>query len=1078
MPVFMFTDIEGSTGLWERHQGAMGPIIARHYDILELVVNSGAGKIIKKTGDGIFALFPDEIPARPSTALQCALDLQRAFQGEAWPLIGELRVRIALHSGQAEEMGGDYYGPTANRTARLMSLAWGGQILISEDLYKQATLPLGARAVDLGLHQVKDLPEPQQVYGLLHPDLKLQEFPPLKSLSNRPHNLPEQLSPLVGRNRELRDLGMLLTGTHTRLITLLGGGGMGKSRLAIEAALENLGAFKHGINRVSLAALAQPDELPLRIAESLKLATYRQKDPKAQVLEYLKEKELLLILDPCEHLVGGGGWISDLMEACPGLRVLACSRRRLELRGSAVLDVRGLDYPAEVAPEGFSSVACVRFFVQEVQGFQAGYSLKPEDRPYFLRVCQALGGMPLGLELAAGWLRVLPMKALAERLELDPRFLSSNRQDLPVSHRSLQALFDSSWELLAEPERALLAQLTVFSGSFTPAAARLAFKASPEALAALADSCLLDSAQGGRYDISATARSFAATKLEADPARLEQALDLHARYFCRLLRERERNLLGYDQVKAVVELRQELPNLQRAWDRALDKGWAREIAQAARCLGLYTDMQGLGRDWEGRMDKALKFWERPHGAGLEGLSPEESLTAQASLLANAANYLFSFGKGAAALAGMEKSLALSRKASHRAGAAYALVRIAVFMGPEDERRRPALEEAAKLYQALNDANGLAWARRHLGYLYCLQGHGAEGKPLLEESLAVFRKFGNQREIGWSLNSLGQLALETGQAEAGAQGLREARDIFLALGDRETAAWTLNRLGRAAIKAGHWDEARAALEESLALFGQVRDFRGRTQAMRSLCDLCAGQGDLGMAFQILDKAVAEALAAGDLGGQAGALMQKGQLLASQERFKEALALMQEAQAVFVKAGSEQGQALALEGQACAVQRQGDGGLARRYFEEASRIFGRAGMHEGEARACVRLGDLDASEGKIQGGEASYKRALRLSRQNKPGDYSLGALLGLSALFHKQGRKLEALHLVLACERAQAAGILPASEPEFSADVQRRTTALLGQIGGKLLQSVVDEARGKLAKEDARALLKECVEKNWS
>jgi predicted ATPase/class 3 adenylate cyclase len=1076
MPIFAFTDIEGSTGLWERHQGAMGPIIARHYEILHLIVEGRGGKIIKKTGDGIFALFPDEDPGQPSRALDCALELQRRFQAEAWPVIGELRVRIALHRGEAEEMGGDYYGPTANRTARLMSLGWGGQVLVSEDLYKTATLPAGAQWADLGLHQVKDLPEPQQVYGLLHPSLKLQEFPALKSLSSRPHNLPERLSPLVGRRRETQELAALLTGPQGRLITLLGGGGMGKSRLAVQAALENLAAFKHGANRVELEGLSSADELPGRIAASLKLATYRQQDPAQQVTEYLKDKELLLILDPCEQLVASA-WIPKLLEACPGLRILACSRRRLNLHGGSILELQGLDYPEEVIPEGFSSGGCARFFVQQAQGFQPGFSLKPEDRGYFLRICRVLRGMPLGLELAAAWVRSVPLKVLAERLEQDPRFLSSERGDLSASHRSLQALFNASWALLGERERTALASLSVFSG-FTSSAAQTAFRTAPEVLAALAEEGLLEKGEAGRYSLPPTVRFFAALNLAALGPKQEEALDLHARYFCRLLKERERNLLGFDQARVVAELRREFPNIQRAWDRAVDMAWGREMGQAARCLGLYTDMQGLARDWDGRMEKALQVWEAQAGAEGEAIAREEALSVQASLLCNRASYLFSLGKGVLARSSMEKSLGLFRKAGNRSGAAYALVRIAVFLGPEDERRRPALEEAISLYQGLNDANGTAWARRNLGYLLCLQGRVQEGQPLVEESLLVFRKVGNQREIGWSLNTLGQAALERGDLEAGAGHLREARDIFVGLGDLENAAWTLHRLGRLAMKQAHWEEARTSLEESLSLFGQIRHFRGRALVLRSLCDLCAAQGDLASAFQVLDRAMAEAKAAGDGTGQAGAMMQKGQLLAGQKNYAEALGLLQAAQAAFAAAASEQGQALALEAQGGVILAQGDALLARRCLEQGVQTFARSGLYDGEARVCVRLGDLDSAEGKAPAAEALYKKALRLSHQNKPGDYSLGALLGLAGLLTKAGRKLEGLQMALLCERALGAGMMPPSEPEFFADLGRRAQATLAQIGAKLMQSVIEEARAKMAKDDVRALLKDYVEKNWS
>ncbi|HTA16662.1 MAG TPA: adenylate/guanylate cyclase domain-containing protein, partial [bacterium] len=228
MPVFGFTDIEGSTGLWEKHKEAMGPIIAMHYAIMEQSIASHGGRIVKKTGDGIFAFFPDEGGDSTKAALESALDMQRCFQGQVWPVIGELRVRMAFHSGHAEEMDGDFYGPTANRTARFMSLGWGGQILVSEDLKKLARLPEGAEWLDFGMHQIKDLPEPQHIFGLAHPSLKLKEFPPLKSLSNRPNNLPEHVHPFVGRRRELKDLAGLLAAPHSRLVTLLGGGGMGK----------------------------------------------------------------------------------------------------------------------------------------------------------------------------------------------------------------------------------------------------------------------------------------------------------------------------------------------------------------------------------------------------------------------------------------------------------------------------------------------------------------------------------------------------------------------------------------------------------------------------------------------------------------------------------------------------------------------------------------------------------------------------------------------------------------------------------------------------------------------------------
>lgn len=1073
MPVFAFTDIEGSTGLWEKHQDAMGPVIAKHYAILDHCVPAYGGKIIKKTGDGIFALFPDTSPDQPSQALECALELQRRFQAEAWPVIGELRVRMGFHRGRAEEMAGDYYGPTANRTARFMALGWGGQILVSEDLKKQARLPQGAEWMDLGVHQVKDLPEPQHVFSLAHPSLKLREFPALKSLSNRPHNLPQQLSAFVGRARELKEAAALLAGPHSRLVTLLGGGGMGKSRLAVQAALEALPLFKHGAAWVGLDPAAPAEAAPGRMAEALKLGLYRGAGPKEQVLDYLKDKQLLLVLDPCEGLGDGAGLISDILEACPGVRVLACSRRRLNLRGESVLALRGLDYPGPGSAEALDGCGCALLFTQEAQAVVPGFALKPEDRLFFLRLCRALQGMPLGLALAAGWLRQAPLKALAERVEKDPRFLASNGLDRPEAHRSLKALFDSAWTPLDAEERDALAQLCVFRGSFTLAGAQSVARARPEVLAALADQCLLEPGEAGRFSVPEATRAFAALKLEEAPQRRDHALDMHARYYCAFLKERERGLLGYGQARALAELRQEFPNLSRAWDRAVEKGWVREIGQAVRCLGLFTDMLGLARDWEPRMERAQRLWEGADNHSFEGLSWEEAMAALAGLHCVQANYLFGLGRGGEALERMSKSQALYKKCGQRSGAAYALVRFAVLLGPEDERRVPALEDAAALYQALGDANGVAYARRNLGYLLCRQGRAREGRPMVEESLAEFEKVGNLRELAWALNSLGQLDMEAGQVAAGERGLKKARDLFLGLGDLENAAWTLNSLGLASIRRRLWAEAKPAVEESLKLFGQIRHFRGRALALRILCDIHVGLGDLDSAFRAVEQIVIDARAAGDLGGQAGALMQKGKLMAKLGRFDEGLAVLQEAQAGFAKLGSALGQGQALEAQACAKLRQGHGSQARGLFLQAGEAFAQAGARDGEARAYVRLGDLDYAEGKNEGGEGSYLKALRLSRQGKLGDYSVGALLGLAGVMARQNRALEALQLGLLGERVLP--LMPAPDAEFHDELEAKTVSVMAQLGSKLLRSVIDEAREKMAGKDARALLKEAVEK---
>jgi class 3 adenylate cyclase/predicted ATPase len=1064
MPIFAFTDIEGSTGLWEKHQGGMGPIIARHYAILDELTPRFGGKTIKKTGDGIFALFPDPQAGQACAALDWALECQRRFQGQVWPVVGELRVRMALHKGEAEEMDGDYYGPTANRTARLMSLGWGGQILASEDLQRVAVLPEGARWADLGVHQVKDLPEPQPVFGLLHPDLALRDFPALKSLSSRPHNFPEDLSPFVGRERELREIASLLTRPQSRLISLVGLPGAGKSRLAARAAIEQLGSFKHGAYLVEGAGNWG---LPAAVAAAVKLSLYKEQDALAQVLAYLKDRSLLLVLDPADGVALDA--LRALLEGCPGLRILACARRRLHVPGETVLKVGGLDLPG---PGGdvFAVNPCAQLFLHEAQAVQPGFAFAPDDGPALAKLCRALRGSPLGLELAAGALRTTPLKAIAERVTQEPRFLVWERPGRPAAHHSLQAQFEASWAQLNELERKALTGLAVFSGSFNVAAAQRVLGMGTDALSGLSESGLLEAAGGGRFALPEVPRLFAALKLEADPAWRDQALDQHGRYFLRLLKERERALGGYDQAKALAELREDYPNLPRAFDRGLLRAWAPDLAQAARAVGVYAAMQGLSREWEPRLERALTLWE-----ALPGVAPDEVQRSLSGLLAALADTAFTLGRGAQARERMDKSLALARKGGFKAGAAYALVRLAVFMGPEDERRRPALEEAAMIYAGLSDTNGVAWARRNLGYFLCLQGRAAEGQPLLRESLEVFKKVGNARELAWSLNSLGQAALEAGDKENGLAQLRDARAKFMDLGDLETAGWTLIRLGRAGIALERWDAAVRDLDESLGIFGRLRHVRGRAQALRLLCDAMASQGRLADAAQAVDRAIGEAQSAGDASGQAAALLQKAQLQSGQGALDAALESLDAAHACFAKAGNEAGGAQVLEAQANLWVQKDELRAAREQLEKAFERYGQLGQRDGEARVAVRLGDLDAAEGKPGTGEGWYTRALKLSRLHKPGDYSLGALLGLASIAHKQGRKLEALHMALLAERGLATRMMPPSEPEFYADLKPRCEAVLAQVATKLLGSVIEEARAKMAKQDARALLKEALDK---
>ena len=341
MPVFLYTDIEGSTQLWEHHRDVMGAVLDRHDELLMECVGHFGGRHVKNTGDGMMVVFP-EGDGRP---LDCAMAMQLKLAAEQWPSITELRVRMALHAGPAEKRAGDYFGPVVNRLARLLSTAWGGQIILTPDVTQTIPLPEGATLTDLGIHVLKDLSDPQQVYGLVHADLPIREFPALRSMSSQPNNLPRQATPLVGRTKELAQIANFLSKPECRLLTLVAPGGMGKTRLGLQAAAEQIDSFRHGVFFVPLSGVDSIENIPLSIASALNLSFYGSEDVESQLHNYLREKQLLLLLDNFEQLIDGVDTISDLLAVAPEVKILVTSRRHLRLQIEWSFEVRGLPIP-------------------------------------------------------------------------------------------------------------------------------------------------------------------------------------------------------------------------------------------------------------------------------------------------------------------------------------------------------------------------------------------------------------------------------------------------------------------------------------------------------------------------------------------------------------------------------------------------------------------------------------------------------------------------------------------------------------------------------------------------------------
>ena len=462
---FLFTDIEGSTRMWEREARAMRSALARHDEILKEAIETNGGFVFKTIGDAFCAAF-----SNVSDALEAAISAQRALLAEEWDEESLIRVRMTLHAGAAEERGGDYFGPPLNRVARLLSVGHGGQTLLSlsaQELVRDQ-LPVDVELRDLGEHRLKDLARPERVFELLTPDLPA-DFPPLRTLESRPNNLPMQPTPLVGREREVEDIRGRLLAAEVRLLTLTGPGGTGKTRLALQAAADLLDEFEDGVFFVALATLTDPTLVASTVAQALDVRESGDQTLIEGVKDYLKDKRLLLVLDNFEQVLEAAPLAGELLSA-PRLKVLATSRIPLGVYGEHEYAVPPLSVPDPKRLPGLETLSqyeAVRLFIERARAAKADFAVTNENAPAVAEICARLDGLPLAIELAAARVKLLPPSAMLGRLGRRLKLLTGGARDLPERQRTLRGAIEWSHTLLDEGEKTLFARLAIFSGGRT-----------------------------------------------------------------------------------------------------------------------------------------------------------------------------------------------------------------------------------------------------------------------------------------------------------------------------------------------------------------------------------------------------------------------------------------------------------------------------------------------------------------------------------------------------------------------------------------------------------------------------------
>lgn len=877
MLVFLFTDIERSTQLWETHGRAMGEALSRHDAIVRESIETFGGQVVKHTGDGMFAVFKGGSP------LHSALAIQRRLSNTEWPGIGTLPVRIALHTGEAEYRAGDYFGSSVNRTARLLTAAWGGQVLLSEEVAQLLDPPEDAVLQDHGVHMLKDLGYPQRIYGLVPAEQADRPFPPLRSLSSRSHNLPPQPTPFVGRRQEIVDLLSRLRQPACRLLTIVGPGGMGKTRLALQVAAEEIETYAHGVYQVPLAPLTSMNYIWTTLADALRYPLAGSDEPREQILNYLREKDILLVLDNFEHLISEAGIVSDLLEHCAKLNVLATSRERLNLHEEWTYELHGLPVPERLPASGIEQYGAIQLFMQNAYRVYPDFELAEEEKQDVARICQLVEGIPLGIELASAWVRILSPADIVREIEASRDFLATTSTNVPARHQSLRAVFENSWNLLTARERVVLRQLSIFRGGFQRDAAQEVANASLPLLLSLHDKSLLRRTSSGQYEMLETLRQYAAEKLQEAPEEKETVIKKHYRYFSSLLHRHRMDLKIGGQREAMAALEADHENIRAAWRQAVSHKDYQAIRNALDGLFHLYEVRGWLQEAAHLFEKAVST--------LQDAATREEQVVLSMLCLRHGWFSFRLGMYEIAEADMLDSLKQFRRLEEPEEAAFALYNLGIlsYQLGHYNRARVYLEESLQLRRALNDRFGTARSLSILGIVARDLGENQTARELLTESLALHRAVGDGRGISRCLNLLALLHRDTGEEQAARPLLEESLAISREIEDRRGIAYALSILGAIVYEMGDYVTAREMIQESLEIREEVGEQRGIAFSLHDLGNVARALEQYQAARDYLQRALRVAIDIQAVPLALYVITGIAELRASQGKYQEALAL---------------------------------------------------------------------------------------------------------------------------------------------------------------------------------------------
>lgn len=810
----MFTDIEGSTRMWEQDGAAMSKALAVHDTVSRSAVADNGGTVIKMIGDGMYAVFPDSVGA-----LRAAITVQRALADPAATAGLMLRVRCGMHIGMVERRDDDVFGPPVNRAARIQGAAHGGQVLVSQAMADDVAdrLPPDVGLRDLGAVRLRDLGAAEPLHQVLHPDLR-EAFPALRSLEATPNNLPQQLTSFVGRERELDEGKRKLT--ETRLLTLLGMGGHGKTRLSLQIAADLLDAFPDGVWFLDLAPIQDPNLVPGVAAQELNL----QEEPGKPILQtlcaHVKTHKALFIVDNCEHLMAACAQFAHaLLRAAPDVRIIATSREALRVPGEFTYPVLPLGVPARDSDAAsLLRSEAVMLFVERAQTHKPGFGVTERNAPAVAELVSRLEGIPLAIELAAARVRAMSIEDINVRLKDRFKLLTGGSRVALERQQTLRALVQWSYDLLRPEEATLIDRLSVFSGGFDLAAAETVTGVDPldpfdvlDLVTSLVEKSLLQMEEGDagtRYGMLETIREFSQERLTASGGR-EAAAARHCDYFLGFAKTARDGLQGAEQAEWTRRLETELDNIRAAIAFAMSSAGDPVVAvKYFVALMRFWTLCGYATEGRGLVRTALAL---PAIAAPE-VPRAFALYVGGVLATNQGDF-----REAKAMLG--ECVDIRRRLEHPREAAACLAMLAGIhlMDGDVGRAREHAESALAIFRELGEPIGEGIGLHHLGDICRHQDDVASAQRFLEQSLAIARSARHLELESDCERSLGDLALQTGDVASARARFMRAEAVCREAADRRGLAIARWRLARADVAAGDTAAAWGRLIDALRAF---------------------------------------------------------------------------------------------------------------------------------------------------------------------------------------------------------------------------------------------------------------------